>query len=56
MIPALKFDLNAYMRDGNYVDFGEVFLKMNTRYSKTFMMEKFFNSDPNAVATRRRLR
>jgi len=30
------------MRDGTYVTFWEAFVKNLTRYSKTFMMEKFF--------------
>ena len=55
MIPALKVDLSAYLKDGNYVSYEEAFKKAMTRLSKTFMMEKFFNSDPVAVKSRKKL-
>lgn len=60
VIPALKFDLDAYLNDGAYVEFNDAFQKCLERYSRTFMKEKFFTgvakkvSDPAEVPKRNR--
>ena len=54
VIPALKFDLDAYLNDGAYVDFTDAFTKNLERYSRTFMKEKFFTGVAKKVGEARR--
>ena len=49
MIPAQKYDLDAYLNDGAFVDFAEAFAKNLERYSRTFMKEKFFTGTAEKV-------
>lgn len=55
-INAQKFDLSAYMRDGYYINYKEAWEKNLTRYSKTFMKEKFFPKPEEGKKRRRRIR
>jgi len=49
VIPAQKYDLDAYLNDGAFVDFAEAFAKNLERYSRTFMKEKFFTGTAEKV-------
>ena len=49
VIPAQKFDLDAYINDGAFVDFNDAFSKNLERDSRTFMKEKWFTGTHEKV-------
>jgi hypothetical protein len=55
-IQAQKFDLNAYMRDGNYIRYDLAYRKNLERYSKSLMMDKFFSEKPDEGRKKRKAR
>jgi len=55
VLQAQKYDLNAYMRDGNYIKYDLAYKQNLVRYSKTLMMEKFFG-EKSSEARKRKLR
>ena len=56
MLQAQKFDLSAYMRDGNYIQFTGAYRNTLLRYSETFVREKFFGEPKEDARRKRKLR